>query len=83
MCCCFLQNPTQVGVSLQVFYNLDQLAPSLHSVLSGFREALQHESQSALDPATLTQGLDGMHLLNVCNGRGNFRSQVSFEFLKV
>ncbi len=53
------QNPTQVGVSLQVFYNLGQLSPSLSSVLAGFREALQHESQTALDPATLTQGLEG------------------------
>ncbi len=53
------QNPTQVGVSLQVFYNLGQLSPSLSSVLDGFREVLQHESQTALDPATLTQGLEG------------------------
>ena len=55
----FLQNPTQVGVSLQVFYNLGQLSVALNSVLSGFREALQHESQNTLDPATLTHGLEG------------------------
>ncbi len=42
-----LLNPTQVGVSLQVFYNLGQLSP------------LQHESQTALDLTILTQGLEG------------------------
>ena len=55
----YFQNPTQVGVSLQVFYNLGQLPASLSSILSGFRNALQHESQNALDPATLIQGVDG------------------------
>ena len=35
---------TQVGVPLQVFYNLGQLSVVLSSVLEGFRDALQHES---------------------------------------
>lgn len=53
------QNPTQVGVSLQVFHNLGQLAPTLHSLLTSFKNAIQHDVQNALDPATLMQTRDG------------------------
>lgn len=53
------QNPTQVGVSLQVFYNLGQLPPTLHSLLTGYRDAIQHDIQNALDPATLMVGGGG------------------------
>lgn len=51
-----LMNPTQVGVSLQVFHNLGQLSPTLLSLLMGYSGAIQHEIQNALDPATLMQG---------------------------
>ena len=54
-----LQNPAQVGVALQVFHYLGQLPPTLLSVLGGFRNAIQHDIQNALDPATLVQGGDG------------------------
>ena len=53
------QNPSQVGVALQVFYNLDQLSTTLLSIIGGFREAIQHDIQNALDPATLIQGVEG------------------------
>lgn len=53
-----LQNPSQVGVSLQVFYNLGQLSPTLQSILGGYRDAIQHDIQNALDPATLMQATD-------------------------
>lgn len=62
VCACawvILQNPSLVSTSLQVFFNLGQLTPTLQTVLHGFRTALQHEGQIALDPATLVQGLDG------------------------
>ncbi len=45
---------SQVGVSLQVFYNLGQLSP------------LQHESQTALDLTILTQGLEGEGVCEMC-----------------
>ncbi len=49
------QNPFQVGVSLQVFYNVGQLPPTLHALLTSFRDAIQH-IQNALDPTTLMVG---------------------------
>ena len=54
-----IQNPSQVGVSLQVFHNLGQLPPTLQSVLKGYKDAIQHDIQNALDPATLMQTTDG------------------------
>ena len=55
----FPQNPSQVSVALQVFYNLGQLPVTLLSIIGGFREAIQHDIQNALDPATLIQGVEG------------------------
>ena len=50
------QNPAQVGVALQVFHNLGQLGAVLVSILTGYQEAVLHEIQNAVDPATLLQG---------------------------
>lgn len=50
-----LQNPTHVGVALQVFYNLGQLEATLLTVLISYREVVQHEIQNAVDPTSLLQ----------------------------
>ena len=54
-----MQNPNQVGVALQVFHNLTQLPASLLTILTGYKEAVQHDIQNALDPATLMQAGNG------------------------
>ena len=48
-----LQNPAQVGVALQVFYNMSQLETALVSVLTGYTNAVQHSIQNAVDPSSL------------------------------
>lgn len=48
-----LQNPSQVGVALQVFHNLTQLPSSLLTILTAYKEAIQHDIQNSLDPSTL------------------------------
>ena len=62
----FFQNPSQVSVALQVFYNLGQLPATLLSIIGGFREAIQHDIQNALDPNTLIQGVEGILLIYMC-----------------
>lgn len=50
-----LQNPTQVGTALQVFYNLGSLRETISSVVGGYRTTIQDNITSALDIKGLTQ----------------------------
>jgi len=51
-----LQNPTQVGVAVQVFHNLGTLANTLLVTVKGCSNNVQQQTQDALNPATLTEG---------------------------
>ncbi|XP_049892018.1 conserved oligomeric Golgi complex subunit 5 isoform X2 [Epinephelus moara] len=50
-----IQNPTQVGTALQVFYNLGSLSETITSVVGGYRTTIQDNINSALDIKGLTQ----------------------------
>ncbi|XP_060885394.1 conserved oligomeric Golgi complex subunit 5 isoform X2 [Labrus mixtus] len=50
-----IQNPTQVGTALQVFYNLGSLKETISSVVGGYRTSIQDNISSALDIKGLTQ----------------------------
>ncbi|XP_059181753.1 conserved oligomeric Golgi complex subunit 5 [Centropristis striata] len=50
-----IQNPTQVGTALQVFYNLGSLRETISSVVGGYRNTIQDNITSALDIKGLTQ----------------------------
>uniref|UniRef100_A0A665TF78 Conserved oligomeric Golgi complex subunit 5 n=1 Tax=Echeneis naucrates TaxID=173247 RepID=A0A665TF78_ECHNA len=50
-----IQNPTQVGTALQVFYNLGSLKETISSVVGGYRTTIQDNITSALDIKGLTQ----------------------------
>ncbi|XP_008287166.1 conserved oligomeric Golgi complex subunit 5 isoform X1 [Stegastes partitus] len=50
-----IQNPTQVGTALQVFYNLGSLRETISSVVGGYRTAIQDNIANALDIKGLTQ----------------------------
>ncbi|XP_060929239.1 conserved oligomeric Golgi complex subunit 5 [Limanda limanda] len=50
-----IQNPSQVGTALQVFYNLGSLRETISSVVGGYRTNIQDNITSALDIKGLTQ----------------------------
>uniref|UniRef100_A0A8P4K6G4 Conserved oligomeric Golgi complex subunit 5 n=1 Tax=Dicentrarchus labrax TaxID=13489 RepID=A0A8P4K6G4_DICLA len=50
-----IQNPTQVGTALQVFYNLGSLRETISSVVGGYRTTIQDNITRALDIKGLTQ----------------------------
>ncbi|KAJ4940008.1 hypothetical protein JOQ06_029439 [Pogonophryne albipinna] len=50
-----IQNPTQVGTALQVFYNLGSLRETISSVVGGYRTTIKDNINSALDIKGLTQ----------------------------
>ncbi|XP_069576367.1 conserved oligomeric Golgi complex subunit 5 [Brachyistius frenatus] len=50
-----IQNPTQVGTALQVFYNLGSLRGTISSVVGGYRTMIEDNISSALDIKGLTQ----------------------------
>ncbi|XP_068611151.1 conserved oligomeric Golgi complex subunit 5 [Brachionichthys hirsutus] len=50
-----VQNPTQVGTALQVFFNLGTLRETVCSVVGGYRTSLQEKITNALDIKGLTQ----------------------------
>ncbi|XP_034381715.1 conserved oligomeric Golgi complex subunit 5 [Cyclopterus lumpus] len=50
-----IQNPTQVGTALQVFYNLGSLRATITSVVGGYRTTIYDNITSALDIKGLTQ----------------------------
>ncbi|XP_037619001.1 conserved oligomeric Golgi complex subunit 5 [Sebastes umbrosus] len=50
-----IQNPTQVGTALQVFYNLGSLRETIGSVVGGYRTTIQDNITGALDIKGLTQ----------------------------
>ncbi|KAM6986870.1 conserved oligomeric Golgi complex subunit 5 [Aplochiton taeniatus] len=50
-----IQNPTQVGTALQVFYNLGSLRETIGTVVGGYRTTIQENVTSALDIKGLTQ----------------------------
>ncbi|XP_006633383.2 conserved oligomeric Golgi complex subunit 5 [Lepisosteus oculatus] len=58
-----IQNPTQVGTALQVFYNLGSLKETINSVVDGYRASLEDNVANALDIKVLTQ-------MNQANTRG-------------
>uniref|UniRef100_A0AAX7VHV9 Conserved oligomeric Golgi complex subunit 5 n=1 Tax=Astatotilapia calliptera TaxID=8154 RepID=A0AAX7VHV9_ASTCA len=50
-----IQNPTQVGTALQVFYNLGNLRETISHVVGGYQTTIQDNITSALDIKGLTQ----------------------------
>uniref|UniRef100_A0A669EXL5 Component of oligomeric golgi complex 5 n=1 Tax=Oreochromis niloticus TaxID=8128 RepID=A0A669EXL5_ORENI len=50
-----IQNPTQVGTALQVFYNLGNLRETISHVVGGYHTTIQDNITSALDIKGLTQ----------------------------
>uniref|UniRef100_A0A8C1IEI3 Conserved oligomeric Golgi complex subunit 5 n=1 Tax=Cyprinus carpio TaxID=7962 RepID=A0A8C1IEI3_CYPCA len=50
-----IQNPSQVGTALQVFYNLGNLRETIRSVVDGYRTSVQENVVNALDIKVLTQ----------------------------
>ncbi|KAI7792095.1 conserved oligomeric Golgi complex subunit 5 [Triplophysa rosa] len=50
-----IQNPSQVGTALQVFYNLGSLRETIRSVVDGYRASVQENVINALDIKILTQ----------------------------
>ncbi|KAL4659417.1 conserved oligomeric Golgi complex subunit 5 [Arapaima gigas] len=50
-----IQNPTQVGTALQVFYNLGSLRETISGVVDGYRTTVQDNVATALDIRVLTQ----------------------------
>ncbi|XP_061769123.1 conserved oligomeric Golgi complex subunit 5 [Nerophis ophidion] len=50
-----IQNPTQVGTALQVFYNLGNLRETISSVLAAYQTTIQDSIIRALDIKSLTQ----------------------------
>ena len=61
----FLQNPSQVGVALQVFYNMGQLSTTLVTVLDSYMTAVQADIQNAIDPSFLLQSYSGNAVVRV------------------
>lgn len=51
----FIQNPTQVATSLQVFHNLGSLHHTVERVLQNCRENLNRNVRSCLDAQSLAQ----------------------------
>uniref|UniRef100_A0A3P9IBN5 Conserved oligomeric Golgi complex subunit 5 n=1 Tax=Oryzias latipes TaxID=8090 RepID=A0A3P9IBN5_ORYLA len=49
-----IQNPSQVGTALQVFYNLGSLGETIRSVVGGYQTAIKDHICSALDIKGLT-----------------------------
>ncbi|XP_063073972.1 conserved oligomeric Golgi complex subunit 5 [Engraulis encrasicolus] len=50
-----IQNPTQVGTALQVFYNLGSLRETIGGVVDGYRASVKDNVRTALDIKVLTQ----------------------------
>ncbi|XP_014832831.1 PREDICTED: conserved oligomeric Golgi complex subunit 5-like [Poecilia mexicana] len=50
-----IQNPTQVGTALQVFYNLGSLRETINSVVGGYQTTIKDNVTKALDIKGLTQ----------------------------
>ncbi|XP_059360721.1 conserved oligomeric Golgi complex subunit 5-like [Carassius carassius] len=50
-----IQNPSQVGTALQVFYNLGNLRETIRSVVDGYRTSVLENVVNALDIKVLTQ----------------------------
>ncbi|XP_077450408.1 conserved oligomeric Golgi complex subunit 5 [Stigmatopora argus] len=50
-----IQNPTQVGTALQVFYNLGSLKETISAVVGSYQVSIQDNIVSALDIKGLTQ----------------------------
>ncbi|PWA22168.1 hypothetical protein CCH79_00019332 [Gambusia affinis] len=50
-----IQNPTQVGTALQVFYNLGSLRETINSVVGGYQATIRDNVSKALDIKGLTQ----------------------------
>ncbi|MBN3295644.1 conserved oligomeric Golgi complex subunit 5 [Amia ocellicauda] len=55
-----IQNPTQVGTALQVFYNLGSLKQTINNVVDGYRVSLEENVSNALDIRVLTQANQGI-----------------------
>uniref|UniRef100_A0A8C2B038 Conserved oligomeric Golgi complex subunit 5 n=1 Tax=Cyprinus carpio TaxID=7962 RepID=A0A8C2B038_CYPCA len=58
-----IQNPSQVGTALQVFYNLGNLRETIRSVVDGYRTSVQENVVNALDIKVLTQPANTRGLL--------------------
>lgn len=54
-----IQNPTQVGTALQVFYNLGSLRPTVLGLVEGHQNSLRENICSALEIRGLTQASHG------------------------
>uniref|UniRef100_A0A672YET4 Conserved oligomeric Golgi complex subunit 5 n=1 Tax=Sphaeramia orbicularis TaxID=375764 RepID=A0A672YET4_9TELE len=74
-----IQNPTQVGTALQVFYNLGSLRETITSVVGGYQTTIRDNITSALDIKGLTQastprGAPGRAVLPTPGNTAGFRA---------
>ncbi|XP_022527248.2 conserved oligomeric Golgi complex subunit 5 [Astyanax mexicanus] len=74
-----IQNPSQVGTALQVFYNLGSLRETIISVVDGYKASVQESITSALDVKVLTQpantrGAPGRAVIPIPGNTATFRA---------
>uniref|UniRef100_A0AAR2M3E6 Conserved oligomeric Golgi complex subunit 5 n=1 Tax=Pygocentrus nattereri TaxID=42514 RepID=A0AAR2M3E6_PYGNA len=74
-----IQNPSQVGTALQVFYNLGSLRETIISVVDGYKSSVQESISSALDIKVLTQpantrGAPGRAVIPIPGNTATFRA---------
>ncbi|KAI4878069.1 hypothetical protein NFI96_011672 [Prochilodus magdalenae] len=74
-----IQNPSQVGTALQVFYNLGSLRETIISVVDGYKTSVQESITSALDIKVLTQpantrGAPGRAVIPIPGNTATFRA---------
>ncbi|CAL8242579.1 unnamed protein product [Merluccius merluccius] len=75
-----IQNPSQVGTALQVFYNLGSLRETIGGVVSGYHGVIRENVSSALDirgltqPTSTTRGAPGRAVLPTPGNTAAFRA---------
>ncbi|XP_066524059.1 conserved oligomeric Golgi complex subunit 5 [Hoplias malabaricus] len=74
-----IQNPSQVGTALQVFYNLGILRETIISVVDGYKASVQENITNALDIKVLTQpanvrGAPGRAVIPIPGNTATFRA---------
>ncbi|KAK2832624.1 hypothetical protein Q7C36_016086 [Tachysurus vachellii] len=74
-----IQNPSQVGTALQVFYNLGSLRETILSVVEGYKVSVHESIISALDIKVLTQpanirGAPGRAIMPTPGNTATFRA---------
>ncbi|KAM4712073.1 conserved oligomeric Golgi complex subunit 5 [Anableps anableps] len=74
-----IQNPTQVGTALQVFYNLGSLRGTISSVVGGYQTTIKDNITKALDikgltPPTNPRGVPGRAVMPTPGNTAAFRA---------